>query len=197
MDYEDNELIEMINESSEDVKDAIYSRFEYIIDIIMQKYKTAIYASKLDYDEVKQEAYLAFSKALTSYNSEKDTSIKTYIYMVIRRRLNNILRNSNSHKRKSSPIIVSLEDNEEMQLLNVIKDETYEPLKLIENKEKLEIINKKIKEILSPFELEVFNLLQKDLNYIEISDLLENDQKKIDNTIQRIRRKLRDLLKKL
>ena len=44
-------------------------------------------------------------------------------------------------------------------------------------------------------EKQVFNLLLKGLNYKEIATLLDKNEKQIDNTIQRIRGKVRQLLK--
>ena len=64
---------------------------------------------------------------------------------------------------------------------------------------KIEEINYKInliKEVLSPKEEEVFNLLLNDLDYKQIAIILNTTPKSIDNAIQRIKAKVRKVINK-
>ena len=40
MEYNDIELVHMVNENNEEAKDILYEKYNYIIDILMTKYKT-------------------------------------------------------------------------------------------------------------------------------------------------------------
>ena len=72
----------------------------------------------------------------------------------------------------------------------MIGDETYEPLKMVSNIDMLKYINNEVKKLLSNRELDVYNLLIQGYNYQEIASSLNKTPKQIDNTIQRIRKKL-------
>ena len=82
-----------------------------------------------------------------------------------------------------------------MQLKDIIKDENSDPLIQFSDLENEEMLIKNIKKRLSAKEDEVFDLLLKGFNYKEISLTLDKSEKQIDNTIQRIRGKVRNLLK--
>ena len=52
----------------------------------------------------------------------------------------------------------------------------------------------KIKNDLSESEYEVFKLMLMNKNYLEISDILDKSPKQIDNTMQRIKSKIKKIL---
>ena len=52
-----------------------------------------------------------------------------------------------------------------------------------------------VKENFSKTEQKVFKLILLGLSYAEISEIIESNVKSVDNTVQRIRRKLRDFRK--
>ena len=64
----------------------------------------------------------------------------------------------------------------------------------MENKENYDELKHKIDNILSPFEKKVYKLVVKDMNYNDIAKYLNKEPKQIDNTIQRIRNKIKDIL---
>ena len=58
-----------------------------------------------------------------------------------------------------------------------------------------ELINK-AKELLTDLETQVFELKINGFSYKEIAEILDKDQKAIDNALQRIRSKVKDILNK-
>ena len=64
-------------------------------------------------------------------------------------------------------------------------------VEFMENKKEL---LKKLNELLTPLEKEVFNLKVNGFDYKEISSLLNKSYKSIDSSIQRIRVKVRKVL---
>lgn len=196
MEFQDNELISMINDNNDDVKDAIFDKYGYIVDIILNKYNHTIYGLKLDYNEIKQEAMLGFTNALVSYNQNKDSSLPTFISLVVERKILNCVRKATTNKRMMEKGTLSLEkeDENEKDLLDRIGDTKYDPLSQMENNENYNNLVNKINSALSPFEKDVYNLIINGFNYIEISNILKKEPKQIDNTIQRIRRKIKDML---
>ncbi len=197
MEYNDIELTQMVCENNEDAKDFLYEKYHYIIDIIISKYKKTIYALGMDINEVRQEAMLGFTDALIKYNDSKETSLPTFISLVVERKIQNAVRKAETQKNKIHNEAYSLEYDYETfnrPLEEIIGDSTKDPLRKLESEENYKELTKKINESLSPFEKEVYDLIINDFNYIDIAKILNKEPKQIDNTIQRIRNKIKDLI---
>lgn len=192
-------LTSMVNDNDELVKDALYEKYGYIVEIILKKYNHTIYGLKIDYKEIKQEALLAFSTAITTYNLNEKCSLPTYIALVVERKLLNYIRHSTTSKnyQEKTHIRFELENENSQNYLNKIGDLKYEPLTRLENTEKYQDLINKIKESLSPFEEEVYNLILNEFTYMEITKILNKEAKQIDNSIQRIRNKIKEIIKDL
>lgn len=198
MEFNDEVLTSMVSENNEDAKDKLFEKYSYIIDIILSKYKKAIYTLSLDYVEVKQEAMLAFSDALIRYSANKDTSLPTFISVVVERKILNCIRSAETIKNKVNTEAYSLEQEYELfkrPLEEILGSTNDDPLTRMEDAENYKELTKKIKECLSPFEYDVYKLIINDFSYIDISKILNKEPKQIDNTIQRVRNKIKNLIK--
>ena len=193
MEYPDSELEFYLHDNNEDAVDIVYEKYKYIIDVLISKYRRVFYALNIDIDEVKQEANLAFSSAIYSYNQDKDTSMSTFITLCVERKIRQVIKSHETVKSRVYSETLSLNGKSDVNLEDFIGDETYEPLKTVENIDTLEYINNEVKTILSNSELEVYNLLIQGLDYVEIAKVLDKTPKQIDNSIQRIRIKLKKL----
>ena len=197
MEYNDIELLHLVSENSEDAKDQLYEKYNYIIDIIISKYRKVFYVLDIDFAEARQDAMLAFSDALVSYSSEKDTSLATFISLVIERKIQNCIRKADTIKNKKHNSNYSLDYEYEAfnkPLSELIGDPDADPLVKVESKERYNELVKKIKGALSPLEYEVYKLLITGFNYIDIAKILSKEPKQIDNTIQRLRTKIKELI---
>ena len=193
MEYPDNELAFYLQDNNEDAIDIVYDKYKYIIDVLLNKYKRVFYALNIDLDEVRQEANLAFSYAIFSYDERRTATLSTFINLCVERRIRSVIKKYETIKNKVFSESISFDNTlGDVSLNEIIGDETYEPLKTLVNIDTLDYINKEVKNLLSKGEIDVFNLLQEGLNYIEISEKLNKTPKQIDNTIQRIRYKLKD-----
>lgn len=198
MEFNDEVLTLMVNENNEDAKDILFDKYSYIIDIILSKYKKAIYSLNLDYVEVKQEAMVAFSDALIRYSANKDTSLPTFITVVVERKILNCIRSAETIKNKVNTESYSLEQEYELfkrPLEEMLGTTTTDPLTKMEDAENYKELTQKIKESLSPFEYDVYKLIINDFGYIDIAKILNKEPKQIDNTIQRVRNKIKSLIK--
>ena len=197
MEFSDEELTLMVCENNEDAKDVLYEKYKYIIDIIFAKYKKSIYALGLDAAEIRQEALVAFSDALIRYTNTKETSLPTFISVVVERKVQNCIRRADTIKNKVHNESYSLEQDYEVfnrPLEEIIGDNKENPLFKLENEEHYKELLKNINSALSPFEKDVYDLVISDFNYLDIAKILNKEPKQIDNTIQRIRNKIKDLL---
>lgn len=194
MEYPDSELEFYLHDNNEDAVDIVYEKYKYIIEVLLNKYKRVFYALNIDVEEVKQEANLAFSSAIYSYNQDKDTSMSTFITLCVERKIRQVIKSYETVKSRVHSETLSLNSsNSDVSLENFIGDETYEPLKTLENKDTLKYINNEVQSLLSSSELEVYKLMIKGLSYMEIAKILNKTPKQIDNSIQRIRIKIKKL----
>ncbi len=201
MDYKENndqELVLMAKEESVEAKDVLFEKYHYIIDIIIGKYANIIKLLSIDFTDLYQEAYIGFADAINSYDEHKDSSIKTFISICVERKIQTALKKAGRIKNKILNESISLEhvyNNTDNPLVTLLGDDNKNnPLENIIDDEKVEELVSKIKEILSDNEYEVYSLLVNGLNYQEIATILDKEPKQIDNTIQRIRNKVKKII---
>ena len=191
MEYPDNELTYLLNDNNEIAQDLLYEKYNYIIKSILNKYRRVFLALNIDLEEARQEANLAFSYAIYNYNEDRDTSLNTFVTLCVERRIRAVIKSKETMKSKVQSETISL--NSDNFLENTIADFQYEPSKRIENIDMLKYINSKVKDLLSDKEKEVYNLLLQGMDYQESAINLNKTPKQVDNTIQRIRIKLKNL----
>jgi len=195
-DYPDVDLVYHLSES-EEASDILFEKYKYIVDIVVKKYSKAAYLFNVDITELRQEAYFAFSEALFRYKDNKDASLATFITLVVERRVRRVIDSANTTKSKLNSNALSLEHvypEFENPLMYIIGDDSHEPLKNIEDKETTYELIDGLKKSLSGTELEVCELLLKQYDYKEIAEILNKNPKQVDNSIQRIRNKLKKML---
>ena len=194
----DAELLFMVNEESEDAKDILYKKYYYIIEQAMRKYAKIITKSGVEYKDVYQEAMLGFADALDKYNDSKEAQLATFITLCVKRRMLNLLRAATSTKSKFNKDVLSIDydyENYDSTLVDIISDDNkYNPLTNIATRENLEATINSCEAKLSPFETKVFDLMILEYDYKQIAEILKESPKKIDNTAQRIKRKIKDVI---
>lgn len=180
-------------------KDEIYEEYKYIIDILVHKYQSLAIDLNIDLKELEGEAHLGFTDAINSYLDNKNTKLATFITLCVNRRIKNVIKKYNTEKAKALNNAYSLDYNyneDGVTLKDLICDEKeLDPLYNLTNKEDYEELIQKIKEVLSSFEYEVFNLFHQGFDYQTIALLLDKNSKQIDNTIQRIKHKIKEIKK--
>lgn len=195
----DNELLMLYREDDEDAKNLLFQKYKFIIDILIKKYKKYLTSLNIDYQETYSECSVGFSDGLKNYQEEKKSSLATFITLCIERRLGNIIRKYNREKYKGLQETYSLDyaygDNE-LRLMDLVSDDyEHDPLKSMTEEEGYMELITNIKAILTEKEYEVFVLMIRGLSYTEIAKILNNTPKQIDNTIQRIKTKIKNIIK--
>lgn len=193
----DNELIMLYREDDEDAKNMLYYKYKFIIDVLIKKYGNWLSSLKVDYQELYSECTVGFSDALRSYQEGKDSSLATFITLCVERRLNSVIRKYSRDKYKIMQDTYSLDfiydDNN--SLIEIISDEKkYDPLKNMAEQEEYDELINNIKKSLTNKEYEVFVLKSRGFDYQEIAHILNKNPKQIDNTIQRIKTKIKNLI---
>ena len=194
----DYELLMLYEENNEDAKNILYIKYKFIIDILIKKYKKYIEDLNVDLQEVYSECAVGFSDGLKNYKDNKNASLPTFITLCVERRLTAIIRKYNREKYKIIQDTYSLDFiyDSDLSLMDIISDDAYDPLKNMTDKEQYEDLINSITSILTKKEYEVFILMIKGLNYQEIAKILNKTPKQIDNAMQRIKAKVKNLVLK-
>jgi len=197
--YSDSELFSLICEENEDAKDVMFLKYKYIIDIVIKKYAFTAMKYGFEYKDLYQEALVGYSDAIISYKDNKNASLSTFITLCVDRRLQNTIKKAGRIKNKILLESLSLDhvyDQYDIPLRDVISDNSMnDPLVNITKDEEFDELLDIIEKSLSTSEYEVYKLLISGLSYVEIAKILDKNPKQIDNAIQRIKNKIRDILK--
>ena len=192
--FNDYELLDYIAEGNEDANNIIIKKYEPLINKIAIKMLPYCKNNGLEKSDLVQEGMIGLNHAIERYHEQKDVLFYTYAKKCIERKIISVVISSNRNKNKILNESISYDDDENL-LLRFIKSQTPSPEEQILNLEIEEDLLLKIKEILTDLEEEVFSLLISGFKYKEIAEILDKDDKSIDNAIQRIKTKIKNILK--
>lgn len=193
----DYELIMLYREEDEHAKNVLYLKYKFIIDILIKKYQKAINTLNIDMQEVYSECAVGFSDSLRSYQDDKDSILPTFITLCVERRLYSLVKKYNREKYKLINNTYSLDYFYEQfgrPLMEILTDNSHEPLGTMMEEEEYNDLLNKIKSILSKKENEVFTFMLNGFDYKQIAKMLELTPKQVDNTMQRIKVKIKNIL---
>lgn len=199
--YDDNELLSYVEEHDEDAKEIMIKKYEpYIVSTAKRMYMQCHQKSGLELGDLIQEGLVGLNNAIQNYSKNEEASFYTYAKKCID---NHILTLIVQNSRKKNRILnesVSLDSllDERENLENILlKDETDTPeQQLIAVETENEIMNN-IRTQLSDMETEIFDLRLTGLTYRDIAEFLDKDPKVVDNTLQRIKGKLKKVIENL
>lgn len=196
----DQEAVFLVKENNSDAQEILLLKYKYIIDILIKKYIRMAYLLKIDQNDLYQEATLGLIDAIHSYQDNKEAGLPRFITICVERKLQNTIKKASTQKNKILNESLSLEQSYNdlaTPLMEIISDNNKNnPLVNLTEKEEYEELVAKIGEILSKQEYEVYSLLVSGINYIDIATLLDKKPKQVDNTIQRMRSKIKKMLDK-
>lgn len=140
----------------------------------------------LDFDELKQDALMAFLKSVSSYDNAKNKSLYNYSKICIINALTSTIRK----KRSESPEPdFPIEPGEGNPGIDIVCPKPG-PEQDLENKETQEKIKETFKKILSDIQYNVMDLYFAGYSYSEIANTLNISKKTVDNTIAASKKKI-------
>lgn len=178
------------------------------MDYILQFFKpkvTAIcreyFLIGADFDDILQEGMIGLYKAIIGYNVDKNDSFNRFASMCIHHQIQNAVKIANSKKNKplNEYVSISIEgkvsqtEDDTPKIILQATDKCAEQLSL--DKENENILYNKIRNQLKDMHYNVLLMYLSGYSYTEIAQKLNITNKNVDNSIQAIKRKLKDLLK--
>lgn len=172
-----------VNDNFQDLQ----TRYHNMIYSIINKFYIDKGACVLEKQDLYQEGLIALYEASLKYNEQYKASFTTFSYMIIERR---ILRFIKKHNRLVNHEVLSYDAFEKVDHLNIIS-------KKEEGKDENEIFKmhdllKKYISKLNELDQSIINGYLKNKSYEEIGRELGINKKKVDNSLLRIKRKLKE-----
>lgn len=188
----DDELAQKAQNGDETALEAILVRYKPLVYKKSQPY----YLAGGDDDDVIQEGLIGLYKAVMSFDKSKFPLFNVFAGVCIERRIISAVKKATRLKHDPLNTYVSLDGDDD-------SDTVIEPVEseLAKNPEKIFIENEdatgletKINKALSSFEMQVLLCQLNGHTYKETADILNRDTKAVDNAMQRIKKKLEDII---
>ena len=176
------------------------------IEKIVTEYKNLIYMRNrtlflkgAEREDLVQEGMIGLMKAIRSFDENRSACFSTFASLCIKRQIITAVKNYNSEKNKNLNSAMQGEGYSEIQELIRYSNPSlkyYTPEQIVIGKELMKFLKKFLKINLSGLEKEVFSYMVKGYGYLEIAEKLKKEPKAIDNSIQRIKKKVLIFLEK-
>ena len=142
-------------------------------------------------EDMLQEANIAFLNAVRSYDPGKNTSFRTYAAVCINNSLVNFIKSRSSKKLVTQFGFSNIDDPANEMCGD---PETPGPEEVFIDREQSLLLGEMIKELLSALEYDVFAQILDGKSYEDAAASLGLNVKSVDNAMQRVRKKLRNIL---
>ena len=180
-----------------------------IMDYVLDKYKplvrkkaNAMFLIGGDTDDLIQEGMIGLFKAVQDYDPKEGASFSSFAGLCVSRQMYTAIKASQRKKHAPLNSYVSLDeepDNDgQIPLTEVLQSLTNgNPEDMVIDQENVEAFQKKIEKCLSKMEKEVLALTLQGLDYHQVAQIMDKSPKSIDNALQRIRAKIREILERV
>lgn len=192
----DNELIELAQAGDEEALEKILLKYKPLVHKKSQPY----YMAGGDDDDIVQEGLIGLYSAVMNFDKEKFPLFKVFAGVCIERRIISAVKKASRLKHTPLNSYISLSDSafdEEtgVQVGEIIDSGLGEnPENILIEREKVLGIEGIISHTLSELEMQVLLCLLSGKSYKETASAVGRDIKAVDNAMQRIKKKLENVL---
>ena len=198
-DINDNELIYLCCDNNEDAINLVIEKYKKVILSILKELLEQYNIVGYEVSDLYQEGLIGLLNAIHSYKESANISFYTYASKCIKNNIMTAIKQSFRQKNRilnNSYSLDKLFEESNEAYYNILKDNSFEPSKVLFAVENENDLIHRLKAKLSKSENIIFDLRIKGLRNIEIAELLNIDRKNVENTMFRISRKYDELVKK-
>ena len=189
--FSDEELIEKLRQGEDDITDYILEKYKPLV----RKKTNAMYLIGGETQDLIQEGMIGLFKAIRDYKPDKDASFYHFAELCINRQLYSALEASNRKKHQPLNSYISLSEQEHPDAVaaELLVDKESGPEQTVIEQEVWEEYKKRLAQNLSRMENQVLQYYLDGNHYIQIAEMMGKSPKSIDNALQRIRQKIRQM----
>lgn len=191
--FNDYELLDQIYSCNEDANEILIYKYRPLIVNLAQKFIVHCNGG-VDLNDLIQEGMLGLNEAINSFREDKEANFGTYARLCIQRRIVSLVKSTKTQKNMILNESFSIEDEDINLFDRFLSDNSLNPSSMVEDYDYEQHIFSKLSEQLTDLEKQVFELKKDGFEYKEISEILEKEPKAIDNAIQRIKTKLKNII---
>ncbi len=201
--YSDEELIRFLRQGEESVADYLMEKYKGLV----KNKARFLFLLGGESEDLIQEGMIGLFKAVRDYDESKHASFHTFAGMCISRQMYTAVEASARQKHAPLNSYISLyrtpgeqgkeaENGEEAALVQALYTASEKsPEEVLIDRESMEQLYGEMEKVLSPLEKQVLHLYLNGLGYAEIAKVLGREEKSTDNALQRMKHKLRRLMK--
>lgn len=182
------------------------------MDFLLNKYKNLVrsrartlFLVGADKEDLIQEGMIGLYKAIRDFDAAKNASFHNFAELCIHRQMYSAIKGSNTKKNQPLNNYISIDsmevsedrENPIEQLLGINFEKNKNPEQLVLDKEAASVLEYTLVGHLSDLEKKVLQYYMKDMNYNQIAAALGKEPKAVDNALQRIKKKLSQVLSEL
>lgn len=190
---QDEVLIERLRSGDEKVMEYLLTKYKPLV----RKKANAMYLIGGDTDDLIQEGMIGLFKAICDYNKDKESSFYHFAELCISRQIYTMVEASNRKKHAPLNSYVSLysgTNDDGVVLADALTTGVMEnPEQMMIDQENFFLFMERLKEHLSKMECQVLDLYLSGLGYQQIAVHMKKSPKSIDNALQRIKAKVRNV----
>ena len=189
--FSDEELIEKLRQGEDDITDYILEKYKPLV----RKKTNAMYLIGGETEDLIQEGMIGLFKAIRDYKPDKDASFYHFAELCINRQLYSALEawNRKKHQPLNSYISLSEQEHPDAVAAELLVDKESGPEQTVIEQEVWEEYKKRLAQKLSRMENQVLQYYLDGNHYIQIAEMMGKSPKSIDNALQRIRQKIRQM----
>lgn len=183
---EDNELISKVRKGDLQAEETLLCKYKPLVSVIASKY----FLVGADKEDLIQEGWIGLFKAINSYDERKNINFVKYASLLINREIVSTVRRANAGKNQALDTSVFVEDDDTLPS-NVTPEDSVISL------ENIHEISDDIDSLLSERERKVVKYFVQGYTYMDIASILNVTPKSVDNTLTRIKSKLKHIKENL
>lgn len=188
----DEELIKMYQEGRIEIGDYLIERFFPLVLSCSRH----LFLTGQEQEDLYQEGTVGLFKAFRDFDPKRQVKFSTFASVCIMRQQAKAIEASNRMKHIPLNNYLSIYDDSSDRgaLIDTLESNEYDdPEKLYLAIDTYKDAMEKIQNVLSPLENKVLDLYLKGMDYKSIAEALQKDEKSIDNAVQRIRSKVKNV----
>jgi len=197
----DESLVELINGGDSEAMDYLMNKYK---NLVRGRART-LFLVGADKEDLIQEGMIGLYKAIRDYDALKNVSFRNFAELCISRQMYSAIKGSNTQKNQPLNNYISIDsmevsedrENPMEQLLGINFEKNKNPEQLVLDKEAASVLEYTLVGHLSEMEKQVLHFYMKDMNYSQIAAALGKEPKAVDNALQRIKKKLTQVLAEL
>lgn len=187
----DEQIIDMIRKGDHSATEYLLKKYSPLV----KKSIRTLYLIGADTEDLSQEGMIGLFKAIQNYEDAKDASFYTYAKVCIDRQIYSAIKASNRKKHSPLNSYISFYANEgDTDLIDCLEaGNDSNPEKVVLAQENTSLFRKELEASLSVLEKKVLDAYLDGKSYADIGESLKKPPKSVDNTVQRIRKKVRNI----